>query len=239
MTGTIYLIFMASGATALVYEIIWARWLGLVFGNTTLAVSIVLAGFMAGLAVGSWLVGRYLPRLRNPLRVYALMELGIGAFAFAFPGLAAGLDRVFAALVRSEDLTAYGLLVRSALSLAVLLVPTTLMGATLPLLTDVLRRSHSQGRSWRVGLLYAANTLGAAAGVFGSSFLLIELVGIRATTRIAASLNLIVAFTAYAFAARLPHAPPETDNGRTRPLSRDGWLAIGLITATGALALGS
>jgi spermidine synthase len=239
MTGAIYAIFMASGATALVYEIIWARWLGLVFGNTTLAVSIVLSGFMAGLALGSWLAGRRLPRIRNPLGAYAAMELGIGAFAFVFPSMSGALDRVFAALVSSEELTPYGVGVRATLTLAVLLVPTTLMGATLPLLTDVLRRSRSQGGAWRVGLLYAANTFGAAAGVFASSFLLIELLGVRGTTWIAASLNLGVAGVAFAFARALPFESSDADAVRTAPLGSDGRLALAVITATGALALGS
>ena len=125
-----------------------------------------------------------------------------------------------------EDLTAYAIGVRATLSLAVLLVPTALMGATLPLLTDVLRRSRYHGHSWRVGLLYAANTFGAAAGVFAASFVLIELIGVRGTTWIAASLNLIVACAAYAVASWLPLAPRDADSGRTLPRSRDGWLAL-------------
>src|SRR5262245_5388402 len=89
-------LFFFSGVTGLVYEVAWTRQLTLVFGHTVHAVSTVLAAFMAGLALGSYLFGRLADRLRRPLLVYALLEAGVGAFALAVPSLFAGLDGLFA-----------------------------------------------------------------------------------------------------------------------------------------------
>jgi spermidine synthase len=129
-TLTVYVIFTVSGGTALVYQVIWARWLGLVFGNTTVSVSIVLASFMLGLALGSHLAGRLLPRVGNPMRGYAWMELGIGVFAVCFPLISRLTDSAFSLLVTAESSALSGLLVRTVLVFLLLLLPTTLMGAT-------------------------------------------------------------------------------------------------------------
>ncbi len=189
-TLAVYLIFAVSGASALIYQVIWTRWLGLVFGNTTLSVSIVLGSFMLGLALGSWIAGRLMHSIENPMRLYAFMEMGIGIFALLFPLFTRFTDFVFPLLVHSVSLNWYSLLVRAVLSIAVLLVPTTFMGTTLPLLTDFFHRSPVHTRNWRVGVLYAVNTLGAALGIIAGSFILIEAIGVLDTTRAAAALNL-------------------------------------------------
>ena len=84
-TLKVYLVFAVSGAAALIYQIIWARWLGLTFGNTTISAAIVLGAFMAGLALGSRFVGWRLRRIADPMRLYAFIELGIGLYAVCFP----------------------------------------------------------------------------------------------------------------------------------------------------------
>src|SRR5882672_2282250 len=109
----LYVIFFLSGATGLVYEVIWVRLTGLVFGNTSHAISTVLGAFMAGLALGSWKLGRHADRTRNPLRTYGLLEIGIGVSSV--PG-GSGL-------------------IRFGTSFLILLAPTFLMGGTLPVLT--------------------------------------------------------------------------------------------------------
>src|SRR3954466_14143159 len=86
--------FIFSGATALIYEVLWARMLGLVFGATTIAISAVLAAFMGGLALGSAMAGRVVDRLKQPLRAYAFIEIGIGAYALIVPLLFRGIDHV-------------------------------------------------------------------------------------------------------------------------------------------------
>src|SRR6266545_3382798 len=119
--------FFLSGATGLIYEVLWARMLGLVFGATTLAVSTVLAAFMGGLALGSALAGRSGSSVRRPVRAYGLLEIGIALYALAWQHFQPGFF-VFS-------------LWRFLLSCVMLLIPTTLMGATLPLLSAALVRS--------------------------------------------------------------------------------------------------
>ncbi len=239
-TSQIYLIFTASGATALVYQVIWSRWLGLLFGNTTTSISIVLGSFMLGLALGSWGAGRFLPRIGNPMRVYAYVELGIGIFALCFPSLTQLTDYFFTAAVSTESSTAFSLFTRGTLAFLLLLLPTTFMGATLPLLTDFFRRNPRPSRSWKVGLLYAANTLGAAMGIILAGFLGIELLGVLATNRTAALLNFTIAFIGLRFASSvglLPGGGPESSPHRRMDIR--GKVALGVLTASGAVALAS
>lgn len=236
----IYLVFAVSGATALIYQVIWSRWLGLVFGCTTTSVSIVLGSFMLGLALGSWGAGRLLRRPLHPLRAYALMELGIGLFAIAFPLLASLAQSVFLSLVSTESPILLSLLVRSILAFLLLLVPTTLMGATLPFLTEFLARSAVSHRNWKVGLLYAANTFGAAVGVLAAGFLLIEWLGVHSTNLLAASFNLLVAGVAYRMAMGSPVAlGQDSTPGTQETLTPAGRMALVVLAASGAVALGS
>jgi spermidine synthase len=233
----VYAVFFFSGATALVYQVLWARWLGLVFGNTTASAAVVLGAFMAGLALGSHVIGRRVAHIARPLLGYAIAEAGIGLFALAFPLTSSLVEKLFSLLISTDSAPAWGLLVRSVLSFALLLVPTALMGATLPLLTEHFRRNPRVSKTWRVGALYAANTFGAAIGTLVSSVVLIELLGVRATTFVAALLNLGIAVVAWRLtpaggAASAGDAPPAA--ART---SSAGGLAIATLAATGALAL--
>jgi len=235
----IYLVFLVSGASALVYQVIWSRWLGLVFGNTTASVSIILSAFMGGLAIGSHVVGKRLPRIVNPLRAYALVELGIGAFALLFPSFTSLMASAFTAVVAPETPPAVALAIRATCAFALLLVPTALMGATLPLLTDFFRRHPLASREWKVGALYAANTLGAALGVLTTSLVLIELVGVWATTVLAALLNFGVAAFAWnrsrtqdAASTAIEQAAPVTTSGG--PVQRAATIALAL---SGGLAM--
>lgn len=236
----VYGIFLLSGAAALVYQVIWARWLGLVFGNTTTSVSIILGAFMLGLALGSWAAGRVVRRLASPMRAYAILELGIGAFALGFPLATAGLGHLYAAVASADAPTALTIGWRVALGFALLLVPTSMMGATLPLLTEHFRRDPRHGRVWRAGVLYAFNTIGAALGVVAASFMGIELVGVRATTIAAAGLNFLVAALGFALARQGAGSPappaPASERARTSFAAGTALLALGL---GGGLALGS
>ncbi|MGO9613698.1 MAG: fused MFS/spermidine synthase [Dissulfurispiraceae bacterium] len=237
--SAVYLVFTISGASALVYQVVWARWLGLVFGNTTLSISIVLGSFMMGLALGSWLAGRSLHRIENPMRYYAFMELGIGTFALLFPVFTKLSDLLFTTFMSSESLTGYSVFIRAVLSAMVLIVPTTFMGATFPLLTDFFHRSPKHTQSWKVGLLYAANTLGAAIGIAVASFILIELIGILATTLIAAGLNFIVAWLGYRFSLAPELLRSELTPPDERRLAGPAIFAVAVIAVSGCLALAS
>jgi spermidine synthase len=235
----VYLIFALSGATALIYQIIWARWLGLVFGNTTTSVSIVLGSFMLGLAAGSWAAGRLLHRVRNPMKAYAFMELGIGLFALCFPFVSEFVDLVFVAFVDEGSSVGYSLFVRALLAFFLLMIPTSLMGATLPFLTDFFRRSPRHSMGWKAGVLYAANTFGAALGIVAASFILIELLGVRVTELTAACLNFMVAYIGLRFSRAsgpLESEARPADEGKFDSMRK---FAVWVLAASGALALAS
>lgn len=187
-----------SGASALIYQVLWLRLLALVFGVTAWAVSTVLASFMGGLALGSLAVGRLADRVRNPLRWYGLAELLVGLSALATPGALELVEQGYTALYPALP-HALGPLtvVRFVLSFAVLLVPTTLMGATLPL---IIRSSLVQTTALgqRASLLYAANTAGAVAGTLLAGFFLVGGTGITAAFLLAAGLNGLVGTAAIA-----------------------------------------
>ncbi|HEX8136738.1 MAG TPA: fused MFS/spermidine synthase [Pyrinomonadaceae bacterium] len=198
----IALCFVLSGATGLIYEVLWARMLGLVFGATTFAISTVLAAFMGGLALGSAWAGRLAARIKRPLRAYALIETGIALYALAVPPLFS-LVNYFYALVWGEfrpGFYAFSLW-RFLLSCAVLLVPTTLMGATLPVLSAALLRSPAHTSS-SVARLYTCNLVGAIFGTIAAGFLLLPALGVSRTIYAAAAVNIVVSLAAFLIDAR-------------------------------------
>ncbi|MFN7975161.1 MAG: fused MFS/spermidine synthase [Acidobacteriota bacterium] len=182
--------FFVSGAPALIDQVIWMRAFTRVFGSATYAVGAVLAAFMAGLAIGSALAGRLAHQAVRPVRLYALLELGIAGWALvSYRLIAAGssaADRILAPL--PPGLHTAGLF---AASFALLLPPTVLMGATLPLLASL--RSDASAGGPSIQLLYGANTLGAAAGALAAGFLLLPRVGFQRTLVVSASLNVAAA----------------------------------------------
>ncbi|HEU4713125.1 MAG TPA: fused MFS/spermidine synthase [Pyrinomonadaceae bacterium] len=197
-SSTILLIgvcFVFSGATGLIYEVLWMRMLGLVFGATTLAVSTVLAAFMGGLALGSALAARLAHRIRKPLSVYGWMEIGIAVYALLVPFLFRSVDNLYALIWQQFQPGFFTFsLWRFVLSCLMLLVPTTLMGATLPVLSAALVRHGSTA----VTRLYACNLVGAIVGTLAAGFLLLPVFGVRTTIVIAAVINFIVGVVAIA-----------------------------------------
>ncbi|PYQ04365.1 MAG: hypothetical protein DMF82_10835 [Acidobacteria bacterium] len=186
---------LLSGAAALVYQVLWTRELALVVGHTVAAVSTVLATFMAGLALGSGLAARYARRMSagSAGRIYALLEIGIAGAAVALPLLTRAGTVPLAALYGSGGAPALALeSARLALSAALLLGPTMLMGMTLPLLA-ALAGAGPEGAGRVAGTLYAANTLGAMAGSLACAFFLLPRLGIARSTLLAAALNLSAA----------------------------------------------
>ncbi|HKV36181.1 MAG TPA: fused MFS/spermidine synthase [Pyrinomonadaceae bacterium] len=184
--------FVLSGATGLIYEILWARMLGLVFGATTLAVSTVLAAFMGGLALGSALAGWLAPRIKKPVSVYGVMEIAIAIYALLVPFLFTAVDDLYASIwqhLRPGFFTFT--LLRFALSSLLLLVPTTLMGATLPVLSAALLRGTGRDSN-SVTRLYACNLVGAIVGTLAAGFVLLPAFGVRTTIVIAAGINILV-----------------------------------------------
>jgi spermidine synthase len=196
-------LFLLSGACGLAYEIVWVRQLTLVAGATTPAVSTVLAVFMGGLALGARGFGRYVDRSSNPLRLYALLELGIGLYALIQPTLLEVAAQGYVTLARSVGLEGFGLIgARLAMAAAVLLVPCILMGGTLPVLARFFGRGQERF-GLDLGTLYAINLVGAVVGSLLTGFVLLRLFGVLGTIITAAAGNVLIALVAWGAATRL------------------------------------
>jgi spermidine synthase len=192
----------ASGAAGLIYQVAWVRLLGLTFGVTIYAISTVLAAFMGGLAIGSLIGGRRSDQSRRPLRLYGCVELGVGLTALLTPWAFLALQQVYATV----DASIAGL-VRAVLAFTVLLVPTALMGATLPLAVRGVRgaraeSNRSRGDAWAMALLYATNTAGAIVGCLLGGFVLIGRLGLTDTIALAAAANLVAGIGALLLGGR-------------------------------------
>src|SRR5262245_61897390 len=166
-------LFFLSGISGLLYEVAWTRLLHLLFGDTVLAISTVLAAFMAGLALGSFWSGRYVDRRPPTIGLYALLEAAIGLSAVLLPVALEALTPLYVWLHRSlHGSFALFSALRFVFAFGLLCVPTTLMGATLPVLSQCLVKSHAT-LGWRVGTLYALNAAGAVVGCFAAGFVLL------------------------------------------------------------------
>jgi spermidine synthase len=247
--------FVLSGVAALVYQTAWTRQFAIVFGTSELAVATVLAAYMGGLALGALLAEKFLPRVTRPVLTYALLELGIALGAvFAVPFMLwlanAALLALFGGQSAPPDSEHVGTTLFYLVSaFAALALPTTLMGATLPMLArHAIAEEDQIGR--RIGLLYALNTAGAVAGALLTAFLLLPEVGLKKTIVFAAILNGAVFLLAAALAQRAPRLGPlkgyELDAApeplpmpaRTRVFSTlpgPGWV-LPLILLAGAVA---
>ena len=219
------ILFFGSGVCALVYQVMWLRLLALVFGVTVYAASTVLAGFMAGLGIGSFAAGRLATRITRPLAAFGIAEVLVGITAFASPVVLDALTRVWVALHPSlPDSVAVITIIRFVVAFLVLIVPTSLMGATLPLVikSAVAREDRIGGR---IGLLYAVNTTGAIVGALVAGFYLISEVGVSLSFRMAAIGNLVIGIVALAAAYAMPAqparpaAPPVEETGAPTLLS--------------------
>ncbi|MFZ5517534.1 MAG: fused MFS/spermidine synthase [Candidatus Zhuqueibacterota bacterium] len=223
----IYLLFFFSGATGLIYQLVWARKLALLFGNTTYATSAILTAFMGGLALGSFLIGRYADRIKRPLRLYGKLELGIGAAALAILFLLIPIsDAVYVWLfhhIGSSPLVIN--IFRFILAVFILIIPTTLMGGTLPVISKYfIQKSEEFGRG--VGRLYSFNTFGAVIGAFITGYFLIGAFGVRTTLWLAIVLNLIIGAVALWLDGRkpqhVPEKPKKSDSAKSQPAQPTG-----------------
>jgi len=210
-----YLLFFLSGVAALLYQVVWTKELANQFGVSAYAVSTTVSVFMLGLALGSWIFGRLADRVKRPLASYGLLELGIGASAL----VSLALLRAVEALVASMSFSAAGGLAFAVLrtlgTFLVLVVPTLLMGGTLPMLAkEVVGQRGTAGRS--VGLLYGVNALGGAAGSLLAGFVTIGWLGLRGSLLVGVGLNVLAASLAYALVRRRP-APAAPAPGAAPP----------------------
>src|SRR6185436_2090740 len=203
----VLLCFFASGISGLVYQVVWVRELVLVFGATTFAVSTVLTAFMGGLALGSYYFGRRAERVSKPLRLYGILEIGIGGYGLLVPLIFAALPGVYHFFWQWLQLSFFALsIVRFVFATLVLIVPTALMGATLPVLASYYARDAAR-IGLRVGSLYALNTFGAVLGAAATGFVLIPAFGMNTTTATAASINILLGLVALGISRKAEAAP--------------------------------
>jgi spermidine synthase len=209
MSALLLAVFLLSGASGLIYQVLWQRQLSLVFGVSAYATATVLAAFMAGLALGGYAAGRVADRVRSPLVWYGVVEILIGLCGLLTPPAFTALQDVYGPLYHAVGGSALAPMIRFGIAFAVLLVPTALMGASFPLIVRAALGSRDDGGR-AIGLLYAINTLGAVVGTLAAGFVLIGEVGIRGSIGVAAALNLAAGVAALVVGQRVaPAANPD------------------------------
>src|SRR2546421_1832159 len=220
--------FTLSGAAGLIYEVLWMRMLGLVFGATTVAISVVLTAFMGGLALGSAIGGKVAARFGNALRAYGVIEIAIGFCAICLPlifRIADALDAMVWQRIHPGGLLFSFL--RFVMVAAVLLIPTMLMGATLPIIVSAVRQ-FGDSRAVTISRLYGLNLLGAIVGTIIAGFFFLPAFGIRLTIWIAAATNVGIGIAAVLFGS---HSHSRGDFTNRQPLHADTAQAEVLGTA--------
>ena len=216
--------FFLSGLAGLLYETAWTRQFAFVFGTSELAVVTVLAGYFGGLTLGAAIAGRWATRVRRPILTYGLLELGIGLAAIGMPYAIEASTRVYVAVFggRPDSLETGGLVTAIfylLCSFAILLVPTAMMGATLPLLARyAVTRERQIGP--RVGLLYAVNTIGAVAGTVIAAFALLPALGLLRTIWVGVFVNLLVFLAALLLSRASVAAEPDSGHEETSDSKR-------------------
>ena len=231
--------FFLSGFSALVYEVAWIRKASLVFGATTFAVSTVLAVFFLGLACGSYLFGRIGQRISRPLRLYALIEIGLGLLALASPHAFDLVDALYGVLYRAmADHTGLLFLARVLLVGLVVFPPTLLMGGTLPLFCR--QYVVDQGHITRsIGALYGVNTLGAALGCVAAGLVLLPTLGLQQTVQLGAGLTILCGIAVGALplarqtVAASPHPTTDVADDRTPRVIPVLFFAVGFAALGG------
>ena len=220
--GLLTLVYFVSGICSLIDEVVWVRLLKLTLGNTVYASTIVVSTFMAGLAVGALIMSRYCDGIRKRLQLYALLEALITLSALSLPWALKLADTIYVWFYRTYDPSRAQLLaVQVIVSAGILLVPSMLMGTTLPLLGRFVTALEKEA-GHLVGRLYALNTLGAALGCFLAGFVLIKALGVMGTLYTAAILNLMVACGGLCLSAHQGQDPAIRDTKIVMAKARDG-----------------
>ena len=229
------LLFVGSGACALIYEVVWFQLLELVVGSSAISIGVLLATYMGGMCIGSLALPRFIPRSRHPLRVYAMLELTIGLIGLVELVAIPLIGKLYSPVI-GHGIGA--VIVRGVVAAICLLPPTILMGATLPAIARWVDSSR-QGMSW-LGFFYGGNIIGAVLGSLGAGFYLLRVHDQRFATYVAVALNVAVAAMAWLLASfsasathddvNCEHADVAAEANGTRAI----YIAIGI---SGACAL--
>lgn len=234
------LLFFLSGATGLVYELLWVRLLYQSFGSTIQSVTTVVAAYMGGLGLGAWLLGKRADRHAHPAALYGRLEILIGVFGLVSPLVLSLAQQIYVAIARGlPPGSGVSVALRFGLAGLVLLVPTTLMGGTLPVLTRAFTGADRTRLRASLGRLYGINTLGAVFGTALAGFILIEHVGIRVSLIGTALVNLGIGLTAMRLAPPFERAAPapEPSPPPDRPTLALYRMAVVLLALTAFVSL--
>ncbi len=199
----LFLLFVGSGCAALIYEVVWLQLLQLVIGSTAVSLGVLLGTFMGGMCLGSLLLPRLVSARRHPLRVYAVLEIGVGAIGLAVLFGMPSVEQIYA---RYAGHGAEGILVRGIVAAVCLLPPTLLMGATLPAIARWVETTP-EGVSW-LGSFYGGNIAGAVFGCLLAGFYLLRVHDMATAIYVAAALNGVVAVIALVLAASARYEAP-------------------------------
>ncbi|HWP05318.1 MAG TPA: fused MFS/spermidine synthase [Polyangiaceae bacterium] len=240
-------LFVASGAAGLVDQVCFSKYLSYVVGATAYAISAVLAAFMTGLALGAYWGGKASLRVARPVMVYGALELLVAAAVAIAPFEFDALATLYANVARrAPESVALLSGLRWLVALAIVIVPTTAMGATLPILTRALRDGTGTGsRERQLGALYAANTCGGAGGALLAAYWVLPALGLRGTVFAAAALSALVGIAALRLGREVTPAPLDAEHPTTHakaavssrePTEREVWVVVGLAFLSGCLA---
>ncbi|MFI5378147.1 MAG: hypothetical protein ACHRHE_02465 [Tepidisphaerales bacterium] len=229
-------LFVGSGCAALIYEIVWFQLLQLVVGSSAESLGVLLGTFMGGMCLGSLLAPRLVSAGRHPLRVYAVLELGIGIIGVLILMVMPYVDHVYVAGIGHGQ---GGIRLRGLVCAVLLLPPTVLMGATLPVMSRWVETT-ARGVSW-LGLFYGGNIAGAVFGSLLAGFYLLRMHDVMVATWVAAGINLAVATIALVLAGRGRWLRPAPDGGfpELAPPAPGAWSVYVAIGVSGLCALGA
>ena len=242
----ILFLFFCSGATALVYEVVWSKYLSLMLGSTVQAQTVVLAVFMGGLALGNRIIGARSDLLKRPLAAYGYLEVLIGLYAFFFSAIFGFADSIFVGVGSRVFESEIGMFfLKTGLSVGLLALPTILMGGTLPLLAAWLQQQQTDDAGRWSARFYSTNSLGAVFGSFIAGFILIRTLGLVSTLQMTALANVVIGIAAVGLGRKFDQsaetqatanaaastAPQTQTSGAMR------WATL-LVALTGAVSMG-
>jgi spermidine synthase len=224
-------LFIGSGCAALIYEVVWFQLLQLVVGSSAVSLGVLLGTYMGGMCLGSLLLPRYVSTREHPLRIYAIIEGGIGVCGLLVLLILPLLDHVYA-VIGGQGF--FGILLRAVVAAICLLPPTLLMGASLPAIARYVE-SSPRGVSW-LGFFYGGNIAGAVFGCLLAGFYLLRVYDMPTATYVAAAINAGVAWLSYRLSTRTPYEASPRDNSPAPERSNAIYIAIALsgLTALGA-----
>jgi spermidine synthase len=233
--AALLVLFIGSGCAALIYEVVWFQLLQLSIGSSAVSLGVLLGIFMGGMCLGSLLLPKYIHPSHHPLKVYAFLELGIGAFGLV---VLFGVPLIGDAYTRIAGTGQISLFLRAVVASICLIPPTLLMGATLPAIARWVETTP-RGVAW-LGFFYGGNLAGAVAGSVLAGFYLLRVYDMATATFVAVALNVVVALLALVIAARTPRTAPAEQLAPTAPVMAPGARAVYVaIALSGLTALGA